>query len=263
MHVEIALCQIRPAMGDPEYNIQVVTDMITSTGSDVLVFPECFLTGYGADVSDMFGKISAGLSNISNLCRKYDKAVAIGTPMKTPKGIANSIAFLSPDGDSFYDKTHLARFGIYSEDGYVAGHRPVVASYHGIRFGLSICYDIYFPEVLHACSLNMADVNICVSAAAVPSAPFFERILPARALENVTYLAFVNNVGPMHGLEMAGGSKAFDPLGNEIASCGQKECVVPFDFDTEALAEARRIRRHLVDFRRDIDWLGRNPRIGL
>ena len=44
MHVEIALCQIRPAMGDPEYNIQVVTDMITSTGSDVLVFPECFLT---------------------------------------------------------------------------------------------------------------------------------------------------------------------------------------------------------------------------
>ena len=55
MHVEIALCQIRPAMGDPEYNIQVVTDMITSTGSDVLVFPECFLTGYGADVSDMFG----------------------------------------------------------------------------------------------------------------------------------------------------------------------------------------------------------------
>ena len=92
MHVEIALCQIRPAMGDPEYNIQVVTDMITSTGSDVLVFPECFLTGYGADVSDMFGKISAGISDISNLCRKYDKAVAIGTPMKTSNGIANSIA---------------------------------------------------------------------------------------------------------------------------------------------------------------------------
>lgn len=256
MRVEIALCQIRPSMRDTEYNIQVVTDMITSTESDVLVFPECFLTGYGTDASDRFEEISSGISNISNLCRKYDKAVAVGTPMQTPRGVTNSIAFLSPDGDVFYDKTHLARFGIYSEEGFVAGQRPVIGSYHGMRFGLSICYDIYFPEVLHACSLKMADVNLCISASAVPSAPFFEKILPARALENVTYLAFVNNIGPMGGLEMAGGSKALDPFGNDIASCGREECIRTFVADTTALTEARRVRRHLADFRRDINWLG-------
>lgn len=256
MRVEIALCQLRPAMNDPEFNIQVVTDMITSTGSDVLVFPECFLTGYGSDFSDKLRAVSSGISDISNLCRKYDKAVAVGAPMQTPKGITNTLAFLSPDGDVFYDKTHLARFGIYSEEGFVAGQRPAIGSYHGLRFGLSICYDIFFPEVLHACSLKMADVNLCISASAVQSAPFFEKMLPARALENVTYLGFVNNVGPMGGLEMAGCSRALDPFGDEIVSCGRDECTRSFVADTAVLTDARRARRHLSDFRRDINWLG-------
>ena len=160
-----------------------------------------------------------------------------------------------PDGDSYYDKIHLARFGVYSENGYTAGRKPSMGSYHGIRFGLCICYDIYFPEVLHGCSLRHADVNICISAAATPSAPYFETILPARALENVTYLAFVNNVGPAGNLTMAGTSRAIDPLGREIVRCpAGDESIETFTFDTEELAKARSIRRHLQDFRSDVDW---------
>ena len=79
--------------------------------------------------------------------------------------------------------------------------------------------------------------------------------LPARALENVTYLAFVNNVGPAGDLVMAGTSRAVDPLGREIVRCpADAEAVETFTFDTEVLANARSTRRHLQDFRSDIDW---------
>lgn len=258
MQIDVALCQIRPERGSADMNADRIANMVMSGVADVLVFPEMFLTGYGTSAFDQEDEIASCIMRISDICRKYDKAVAVGTPMFTGHGVTNSLAFLSPDGDTFYDKTHLAKFGVYSENGFVPGKRPALGSYHGLRFGLSICYDIYFPEVLHSCALRMSDVNLCISAAAVQSKPFFDRVLPARALENVTYLAFVNNVGPMAGLEMAGSSRALDPFGEEITSCGtEAECVQTFKVDTEALAEARRTRRHISDFRWDIDWLKR------
>lgn len=261
MRIDVALCQMRPVPGNPERNAETVSDMVMSGEGDVLVFPESFLTGYGVRPEGIAEEVDAGLRKISDICRKYDKAVAVGTAMMSDRGPTNTLAFLSPDGDSYYDKAHLARFGVYSEEGYVAGRKPSMGSYHGIGFGLCICYDIYFPEVLHGCSLRRADVNLCISAAAVTSAPYFDRVLPARALENTTYLAFVNNVGPMAGLEMAGGSRAYDPLGEPLASCGTDgERVERFTVDTEVLHRDRGIRRHLTDFRGDIDWLGQGHR---
>lgn len=259
MQVDIAMCQLRPVPGDPERNAGTIANMLMSGESDVLVFPESFLTGYGVDPNGLEDAVTSALVTVSDLCRKYDKAVAVGTPMRCANGWTNSLAFLSPDGDSYYDKAHLARFGVYSESGYVPGRRPAMGSYHGMRFGLCICYDIYFPEVLHGCSLRRADVNICVSAAATQSSRYFDTVLPARALENVTYLAFVNNVGPAGQLVMAGTSRAMDPLGNEIARCpGDSEGVARFTADTEELNRMRGIRRHLQDFRRDVDWLGQS-----
>ncbi len=255
MRVDIALCQIRPAIGEPELNTERISSLLLTEEADVFVFPESFITGYGAPAGPLMDRVSDCLTILSQLCRKHDKAIAVGTPLMCEEGITNSIAFLSPDGDTFYDKAHLAKFGIYSEDEFVAGNRPAMGSYHGMRFGMSICYDIYFPEVLHGCSLRRSCVNICLSAAARPSAPYFDRVLPARALENVTYLAFVNNVGPMAGLEMAGGSRALDPLGATVASCGDSEGIIHMVADTEELKKCRETRRHLSDFRRDVDWL--------
>lgn len=259
MRVDIALCQTRPAPGCPDRNAEVIAGRIMSDDADVLVYPESFLTGYGVSPEGLEEDISAGITKISDLCRKYDKAVAVGTARMSDRGPVNSLLFLSPDGDTAYDKTHLAKFGIYAEDGFVAGNRPALGSYHGLKFGMCICYDIYFPEILHGCSLRRADVNLCVSAAAVQSAPCFAKILPARALENVTYLAFVNNVGPMAGLQMAGLSRAMSPLGDTIVQCsGESEDTARFTVNTEELARMRGIRRHLTDYRRDVDWLVQN-----
>lgn len=194
---------------------------------------------------------------VSDKCRETGKAVSVGSPRWSGDSVRNSMLFLSPDGDSFYDKSHLARFGVYSEDGFEEGQGPGMGTYRGILFGMCVCYDVFFPEILHGCSLRGASVNICCAASAVQSKPFLDAVLPARALENVSYLVYSNNVGRMNGLEMHGCSRILDPFGRTVAECGTGETVATAEIDTDFLAECRRTRRHLEDYRSDVEWLGR------
>lgn len=254
MHVSVELCQLAPAPGDPSKNAGTVLDLMSGSGSDVFVFPEMFLTGYGADTSGMEDDVSQCVGMISDSCRDLDKAVAIGSPRFGSECTYNSLLFLSPDGDTYYDKTHLAKFGMYSEVGFTGGNGPGIGSYHGMLFGMCICYDIFFPEILHGCSLAGADVNICSAASAIQSKPFLDTVLPARALENVTYLAYVNNTGPMNRCVMHGCSRGLDPFGKVMTDCGTAECTRTMTIDTDELNEFREIRHHLADFRSDIDW---------
>ena len=255
MKVRVALCQFMPDVGDVKSNGERMISCLRSDDADVYIFPELFLTGYGADCSVLKDEVQDMVRTISEECRGTDTAAVFGSPRYTDDGVMNSLAFLSPDGDVWYDKAHLARFGVYAENEFTEGRSPAIGLYHGIGFGMCVCYDIFFPEILHGCSLRGASVNICVAASAVQSKPFLDKVISARALENVTYLAYVNNTGPLNGLEMHGCSRGLDPFGDVIAECGTSECVSVFTVDTEELERARGIRRHLTDFRSDIPWL--------
>lgn len=256
MKADVALCQFVPDVGDVESNASRIVSCLESGDADMFIFPELFLTGYGADCGELRDSVETAISKISDKCRETDCAAVVGSPRYTNMGILNSLAFLSPDGDVWYDKAHLAKFGVYAEDGFIEGHGPTIGYYHGMGFGMCVCYDIFFPEILHGCSLNGSSVNICVAASAVQSKPFLDRVISARALENVTYLAYVNNVGPLNGLTMHGCSRALDPFGEEVCCCGTSESMAVFSVDTDEIDRMRGIRRHLSDFRKDIDWLG-------
>ena len=254
MRLDVALCQIMPVPGNPEANTERIVAGLREGAGDVLVFPEMFLTGYGHPCDGLEDRVEACLGEISDVCRMTDRAAVVGTPRYESDLVYNSLAFMSPDGDSWYDKAHLASFGIYAEKGFAPGYAPGMGSYHGVLFGMCVCYDIFFPEILHGCSLNGASVNVCAAASALQSKPFLDRVLPARALENVTYLAYINNVGPANGLDMHGCSRGLDPYGDILAECGTGERTAVFTVDTERLEEAREVRRHLTDYRSDIEW---------
>lgn len=253
MELDVALCQIRPVPGDVEANAERVGTLLETVDAEVLLMPELFLNGYGTPVPDE-EDIDCAVGMLSDACRHLDKAVALGSPRYVDGVPRNSLAFLSPDGDSWYDKMHLARFGVYAETGYDEGEEPTMGSYHGMLFGMCVCYDIFFPEILHGCSLRGSAVNICTAASATQSKRFLDRVLPTRALEDVTYTAYINNVGPMAGLDMHGCSRGLDPFGDVIAECGTEEGVAIMHVDTDLLKEMREVRRHLADFRQEVEW---------
>lgn len=254
MRADIALCQYMPVPGNPEANAGRIKERVRRGEADVYMFPEMYLTGYGAPCEGLAERVEECIGGLSDLCRMEDVAVAVGCPRYESDLVYNSLAFLSPDGDSWYDKAHLAGFGVYAETGFVPGYRSGMGSYHGMLFGMCVCYDVFFPEILHGCSLNGASVNICCAASAIQSKRFLDRVLPARALEDVTYMAYINNVGPANDLDMHGCSRGLDPFGDILAECGTGEGECMFTADTEKLEEAREIRRHLSDYRADIDW---------
>lgn len=264
MRLEAAICQLRSVMNDPEANVGKVLGCLDE--GDLLVFPELFLTGYGAGYADLEPDVERCMGMIQDACRDADKAVAVGAPRYEGDRTYNSLAFVSPEGTVWYDKICLANFGVYAEREFTPGREVVLGEFRGIRFGMCVCYDVFFPEILRTCSVRGAGANICVAASAQPSKPFLDRVLPARALENVSYMLYANHVGPVNGLEMHGCSRGLDPFGEVAAPPGEGEYVTRMAIDTDRLAECREVRHNLDDFRRDVEWLrsqndANNPKV--
>jgi predicted amidohydrolase len=144
-----------------------------------------------------------------------------------------------------YDKMHLFRFEHgaerYDEAGTIqAGSTPMaVASPFG-RLGLSVCYDVRFPELYRG--LGQCDVLFVPSAFTVPTGQaHWETLLRARAIENMAYV-----VAPAQGGTHAGGRRTYghsmviDPWGTILAQQAEGEGVVLAEIDPQHTKELRR-----------------------
>ena len=145
-----------------------------------------------------------------------------------------------------YDKSHLFRFESETERhdesrALEAGPGAVALESPFGRLGLSICYDVRFPE--HYRGMGAIDVIFVPSAFTVPTGrAHWEVLLRARAVENMAYL-----VAPAQGGTHASGRRTYghtmivDPWGEVIASRAEDgEGVVLAEIDTDRMAEYRR-----------------------
>ena len=82
--------------------------------------------------------------------------------------------------------------------------------------GLEICYDAFFPEVSRDLAVAGAELLVVVSAGPITSRSLFEKVLPARAVENACPLVYVNRVGVEDGLVFGGGSVALNARGERV-----------------------------------------------
>jgi predicted amidohydrolase len=148
-----------------------------------------------------------------------------------------------------YRKLHL--FDVAVDDGptdresarVTAGDQAVVADMDGTGLGMSICYDLRFPELYRALSLAGAEVL------AVP-AVFTERtgrdhwevLLRARAIENGAWVVAAGGCGRggRGAIPAWGHSMIVDPWGRVVAEAGPDEAIVRAELDTEAVVAARR-----------------------
>ena len=246
--MRVALCQRIPIVDSIADNVDIVTSDVHDNDADVYIYPELFLTGYFFDPDAIRDTLSDGLERLRSLSEETGKAIVIGAPELTDDATHNcAYAFVS--GRTYvYRKIHLPNFPPFTEkEMFAPGTEPIVFEHEGFVFGLSICYDVFFPELMKHCTLKGgADVNICISASPVTSRIAFERVLPARAVENTAYVAFVNNIGPMGGLEFFGGSRLLAPNGDQL--CGSDEPgIMTFTLDKNMLEKAREMRPVLKD----------------
>ena len=187
---------------------------------------------------------------------------------RAPDGrLFNTSALLSPEGTiaAAYRKLHLFDVDIpdgarYRESETVAPGEvpPPVAEALGLKIGLSICYDLRFPELYRKLSDAGADL-LCVPAAftAYTGRAHWEVLLRARAVENQAYVfapAQVGRIGPHTENRSAWGHACIvDPWGEVLADAGgESEGIAIAAIDPARLAQVRRDLPALQHRRREL-----------
>ncbi|MGA1820149.1 MAG: carbon-nitrogen hydrolase family protein [Thermoplasmatota archaeon] len=246
---------------DMDHNLDIIKGSLSSSDSRLLVFPEMFLTGYtlGSDVTSYsLGKDSEILGEIVDACRENDKYLMFGFPESSAdiKGqVHNSAAAVGPKGIlGTYRKMHLVDFGPFEEWAYFTpGSELVMVDVEGFRIGLTICYDIFFPELTKAYALSGADAVVCISASPSMTRKFFEKVMVARAIENTIFFAYSNMVGFDSRMNFWGGGALIGPTGSTIARGPYfKEAEIKGGIDAHSLTLSRKHRPTLRDSRKDL-----------
>ncbi len=193
-----------------------------------------------------------GVAAFSDLAAELKIWLAIGSMLVAREGgkPANRSYLFAPDGAiaARYDKIHM--FDVDIPDGqsyresnaYQAGDRAVLASLPWGTLGLTICYDLRFPELYQALALAGADFLTVPSAfTRYTGQAHWHSLLRARAIETGCYLFAAAQCGVhAEGRESYGHSLIVSPWGDVLADGGEEPGVVLADIDTAEVAAARK-----------------------
>ncbi len=226
--MKIGLVQYSPVWENPTSTIEKIEKLIESSNlldTSLLVFPEMSLTGFTMN-SKKFAEEMDGVSfqYFMQLSRKLKKHIFAGIIEKDENDIYNSLIHFDDKGiiRIIYRKIHP--FSFSKEDKYYkAGSETITTQINGITFGLSICYDLRFPELYRQYGKNRIDVLVNIANWPATRINHWNILLQARAIENQCYIIGVNRVGKDSHLEYSGYSSVVNPMGKVLAQSLSEE----------------------------------------
>lgn len=243
MKLTVALMQMDIALGDVALNAQKVRQLASKLPECAFILlPELWGTGYALERAQELAEDGMGLgtSVMREIARAKKAYVGGSLLMRREGGVYNTFVLVSPEGQIIadYDKTHL--FRLMQEDMFLCpGHRLVTADTAHGRIGLSICYDLRFPEIFRHYRNEGVDFNLLVAEWPLPRVEHWRTLVRARAIENQCYLLACNRVGSDTNNIFAGHSLVVDPWGEVLLEADSAEGVYIMEIDTEKIATAR------------------------
>lgn len=248
--MKVAAAQISCAPGDVHSNVRKVrefTERAKANGAELIVFPEMTDTGYALSAIQKSATTwkEGAVPQLEQVARKLSIAIVCGVSEREGDRIYNSQIFINASGElaAKYRKTHLAAGERVNERTcFAAGDRFVSHKSNHFTFGLTICYDLRFPEVCRTLATEHG-VNVFLNSSAWPVARVEHLRIFAlgRAIENQSYLILANRVGADDGGTLCGTSVILDPYGAILAAASA---------DREELIYAD-IAKEIVDLVRD------------
>jgi predicted amidohydrolase len=224
-------------------------------GAVLVVLPEVFAwRGPGADeaaaASAIPGRVSDFLCELAAELRIVLVGGSFLECVPDSDKCFNTSLVVDADGTlrASYRKMHLfdveiaAQVCVRESETRLAGNETVTATTPLGTLGLSICYDLRFPELYRRLARAGATVITVPSAFTfLTGAAHWEPLLRARAIENQVYVIAPNQCGKSpHGFHDYGNSMIVDPWGTVLARAADGEQVITAEIDTEHLARVRR-----------------------
>jgi 5-aminopentanamidase len=246
--VTVAVAQVPVVLGDVRANLGAMAPLMAeaaSRGAKLVVFPECYLTGYMFDdragaLASAVGLHGAELGEIASRCTENDLEVVVGFLEAEGDRLHNSAAVLGPSGlIGVYRKRHLPHLGA---DRFVDEPEETAPSLFQTRVGLvgvAICYEIRFPEVMRTLALEGADIIALPTNWPVQSFLLAECFTRVRAAENLVHLLVANRADVEGDARFSGQSQIIDPLGNVVGHAGVAEGLLLAGIDVERARDKR------------------------
>lgn len=247
--LRVSLVQGDTLWHDPQGNRELYGNMMAPLGgqTDLIVLPETFTSGFSNEaIHRAEGMDGATVAWLSAQAKSLGSVVTGSVQIRDGDGVYNRLLWAAPDGAvRQYDKRHLFRMAKEHER-YAAGRDRLTLELKGWRVCPLVCYDLRFPVFIRnrfgVEAENRFDYDLLVFVANWPSARrhAWRTLLPARAIENLSYVAAVNRVGrDGNQIEYSGDSVVHDFLGQPLVECGAQPEVVTVSLSAQSLAEHR------------------------
>ncbi len=237
-------------------------------GAELIALPENF-----SFIGEESNKVKVAEDFNNGLSVKFLKKFAVehrvaiiggSIPLKTTSQskVTNTCIVFDTEGRAVgrYDKLHLFDVSLddentFTESQYIkAGKNAVTVQLFGHVMGLSICYDLRFPELYRALVLQGAEILFVPSAFTLYTGKdHWETLLRARAIENQCYVVAPAQYGKHNSSRISyGRTMVIDPWGQILAQCQDKEDVITCEIDFDFLDIIRKRLPSLEHMRREM-----------
>lgn len=264
MKIKTLLVQNSAIIGNKQAtfdNVLFMLEKYTAEKPDFIIFPEVWSVGWYCQnfpkEAETFEN-SATIDFLKDIALSFNSNVIGGSLIikRDNNQYTNTCPIISKTGKliTTYDKMHLFSHKGSEENKYIkTGNELKILSYKGTKIGLSICYDIRFPELFREYSKQGVEFFVNMAAWSNKKPEHWQIMHRSRAIENQCYMITVDQTGKIIENEYnLGYSMIINPWGDIEASLQSEEACLLYEFDTEKVKQLRENFPLLAD-RRDIN----------
>lgn len=223
---------------------------VAEHGTDLLLLPELFATGY--NIADQIvrraepanGKIAQAIAKMA-----VDHGVAIhyGFPEADGGTVFNAAQCFGPDGHRLGGHRKLLIPPGFERAHFTQGQGCRLFTYRNVRIATLICYDAEFPETVRHVAALGAQLVLVPTALGAEWDWVAQRMIPTRAYENGVFLAYANSAGTENGMAFLGQSFIAAPDGTELARAGSQPEIIRGTLEIGKVAAAQARLPYLED----------------
>jgi deaminated glutathione amidase len=254
--LRVACVQINSS-GSKADNLERMEPLVAraaATGADLVLLPEKW-NGLGSHeiLSDVAESLEGGetVDAMSRWARTHGITLVGGSIAERREGrekLSNTCVVFDPQGEiaAVYRKIHMfdVEVGgvVYREsESEEPGDGPLACEVEGWRLGLTVCYDLRFPELYRILAVEGAElVTVPAAFTLYTGKDHWELLLRARAVENQCYVVAANQWGVVEGKASYGRSSIVDPWGVVLAQAPDEDGIVSAELDREHMERIRR-----------------------
>jgi omega-amidase len=241
----IALASLNQAWEDKSVNLEYCREFFRkakSYNAKLIIFPEMTLTGFSTSISEIAeeAKNSPTVESFRLLASEHEIGVIFGVVFKENERATNNAFLLGDAGELLgkYQKIHP--FSFSGEDRYFDGGKEILSvNFEALRLGITICYDLRFPEVYSALGTN-TDVIVNIANWPEKRIEHWFTLLRARAIENQIFIVGVNRIGAdPNGHRYVKSSVVINPNGEALQPIHTEQELDIYEVDKSVVSDFR------------------------